>query len=258
VDLLREMGSRGITPNVFCYNAAISACEKGGQWEKAGDLLREMDSRGITPDVISDSAAISAFEKGGQWETAFKLLREMGSHGIIPDVISYNAAIKACFDYKRYSEDLRLVRKAPECDLYPNFLEEDRTKWDLHDLPFATACMLLADSLLMMTLTENHHAASSGDITVVTGKGNRSGTGGPVRQTEIPLFLQGKLGLEIQSVEGNTGRFLVTQTTLQMWADSRHFDVKTMKQRKNALLEAHRCWTIDDCDLIDSMFAMDS
>jgi len=32
---------------VISYNAAISACEKGIQWEQAVTLLREMEERGI-------------------------------------------------------------------------------------------------------------------------------------------------------------------------------------------------------------------
>jgi pentatricopeptide repeat domain-containing protein 1 len=68
------MDKRGITPNVFSYSAAISACEKGSQWENALELLREMDKCGITPNVVSYNATISAFEKGGQWEKALKLL----------------------------------------------------------------------------------------------------------------------------------------------------------------------------------------
>ena len=71
------MEGRGIQPNVISYNAAISACEKGGQHEKAVELLREMEGRGIQPNVISYNAVISACEKGGQHEKALELLREM-------------------------------------------------------------------------------------------------------------------------------------------------------------------------------------
>ena len=70
---------------MISYNAAISACEKGSQWEKALGLLQEMTSSGIKPNVISYNAAISACEKGSQWEKALGLLQEMPSSGIKPD-----------------------------------------------------------------------------------------------------------------------------------------------------------------------------
>ena len=40
--LLKEMRASGVAPNVITYNAAISACEKGGQWERALSLLEEV------------------------------------------------------------------------------------------------------------------------------------------------------------------------------------------------------------------------
>jgi pentatricopeptide repeat domain-containing protein 1 len=57
------MQDREINPDVMTYNATISACEKGGQWEKALDLFREMQDREIDPSVMTYNAAISACEK---------------------------------------------------------------------------------------------------------------------------------------------------------------------------------------------------
>eukprot|EP00973_Karenia_brevis_P034680 4785837-Karenia_brevis.AAC.1 len=62
------MCSRGLSPDVISFSAAISACEKGGQWQRVAPLLNEMRSRGLSPDVISFNGAISACKKGGQWQ----------------------------------------------------------------------------------------------------------------------------------------------------------------------------------------------
>eukprot|EP00966_Prymnesium_polylepis_P093678 2167735-Prymnesium_polylepis.1 len=58
----------GVEPNEFSFSASISACEKGGQWERALSLLDDMQRRGVRPNMFSFNAAISACEKGGQWE----------------------------------------------------------------------------------------------------------------------------------------------------------------------------------------------
>ena len=59
------------------YNAAISACEKGKQWEGALALLQEMICKELMPSAVSYNAAMSACEKGKQWEGALALLRQM-------------------------------------------------------------------------------------------------------------------------------------------------------------------------------------
>ena len=56
-------------PGVITYNIAISACEKGRQWERAVGVPGELAARaaragGPAPNVVSFNAAISACEKG--------------------------------------------------------------------------------------------------------------------------------------------------------------------------------------------------
>ncbi|CAK0873398.1 unnamed protein product [Prorocentrum cordatum] len=80
------------------YSAGISACEKGGQWQRASLLLGEMWEVKLQPNVIfSYSAGISACEKGEQWQPALALLSEMWEVKLEPNVIyTYNAGISAC------------------------------------------------------------------------------------------------------------------------------------------------------------------
>ena len=54
------MRDSGMTANVISFSAAISACEKGEQWEQALALLHKMHETSRASNVISLSAAISA------------------------------------------------------------------------------------------------------------------------------------------------------------------------------------------------------
>ena len=50
---------------MISYSAAIGACEKGDQWDRAMSSLREIRRSPLELDVTRYSAAISACEKGG-------------------------------------------------------------------------------------------------------------------------------------------------------------------------------------------------
>ena len=59
------------------YTSAISALGRVRACEEAVALLETMRQRALRPNVISYSAATSACEKGGQWQRALELLEGM-------------------------------------------------------------------------------------------------------------------------------------------------------------------------------------
>ena len=54
------------------------------------------DAQRLQAEVITYAATISACEKGGQWQRALGLFEEFRSHGLQANVITYNATISAC------------------------------------------------------------------------------------------------------------------------------------------------------------------
>ena len=88
-----------MTHDVICFNAAVSACAKGGQWVSTFALLDKMRKQGmpsgqpvgagiglawgmrmtsVMHNVVSFGAAISACEKASQWKqaSALKVLQQ--------------------------------------------------------------------------------------------------------------------------------------------------------------------------------------
>ena len=60
------MSDTGTFTIVIGFSAAISACEKGVQWEQALTLLHQMCATGTTTYVFIFCAAIAACENEGQ------------------------------------------------------------------------------------------------------------------------------------------------------------------------------------------------
>jgi pentatricopeptide repeat protein len=61
----------------MAYSAAINACERAGQWEKAVALLHKMPSAGVPRSAFAYNFAISACAKAGHTEKALELLADM-------------------------------------------------------------------------------------------------------------------------------------------------------------------------------------
>ncbi|EKX43978.1 hypothetical protein GUITHDRAFT_163700 [Guillardia theta CCMP2712] len=72
-----------LDPNLFHFNAIISACEKSGYWYTALLLLAEVRTRRIRPDTITYSTLISACGKGKRSDLALQLFEEMKKNSLM-------------------------------------------------------------------------------------------------------------------------------------------------------------------------------
>jgi len=68
-------------PSLVAYTAAIRACATSKLWPVALSLLDDLRADGIRPDTIVCNAALVACERGGQLEEAELLLRAMEASG---------------------------------------------------------------------------------------------------------------------------------------------------------------------------------
>lgn len=94
IGVLGIMREKGVQPNEFTYNQAITACGNGGAWRWAIYLLKAMPKMGVSPDVISYNAAIGACARGKQSELAVVLLREMTEAGrVAPNALTYSTVM---------------------------------------------------------------------------------------------------------------------------------------------------------------------
>ncbi|CAJ1370904.1 unnamed protein product, partial [Effrenium voratum] len=102
-----------VSPDVVSFSAAISACEKGLQWQQALHFLQVQEEAGGM-DLVSCNAAISACRK--VWQQALNLLAEMPLKKLQADVVSFSAAISSC----RWELALHLLLGMPEAQVQPN------------------------------------------------------------------------------------------------------------------------------------------
>ncbi|CAL1169327.1 unnamed protein product, partial [Cladocopium goreaui] len=117
---------RGLEPNVYSYNAVISSCQNGSQWQLALLFYEAMD--GVLPDVLSTSLAVSSSAMAQKWHLASQLLDQLsvtgwsksfdaGSHRVVAlqllqqmretrdvssDVITYSTIIGCCQGFPRW------------------------------------------------------------------------------------------------------------------------------------------------------------
>ena len=83
-------------PNVYHYNALITACQRTQQWSTALHLLSEMRAQGLPADTITYSSVISACGRGRRWDMALEVLALMQQQGVDVNIITVNAVVSSC------------------------------------------------------------------------------------------------------------------------------------------------------------------
>ena len=84
--MLRRLPKLKVSANVFTYNSAISACEKGCSWINAVWLLCEMKMASLELDLVSYNAALSTCAVSTQWALTLCLMSEMTAQRLQMDV----------------------------------------------------------------------------------------------------------------------------------------------------------------------------
>ncbi|CAE8653989.1 unnamed protein product [Polarella glacialis] len=93
LNLLSLMPDARVVPNAITYNAAISACSKGGQWQLELTLLSRMPDARVVPDEITYNAAISLCERSQELERGLQLLWESKERGVCLSVSFFPGAL---------------------------------------------------------------------------------------------------------------------------------------------------------------------
>ena len=78
------------------YNAVISCCEKGLQWQRALDFLAQMRCQEVAASVITYNAVISACGRCQEWQWALQIFDDMKMLRMRRNVITYNAMLSSC------------------------------------------------------------------------------------------------------------------------------------------------------------------
>lgn len=85
--------------DTIAFNAVISACEKGSQWEYCFHFFDRMRCATVHADSITFNAVISACHKGSQWALSLDLISEADQRGYRPaelGIVGLSAAAASC------------------------------------------------------------------------------------------------------------------------------------------------------------------
>ena len=126
------------------YNAVISCCEKGLQWQRALDFLVQMRRQEVESSVITYNAVISACGRCQEWQWALQIFDDMKMSRMRRNVITYNAMLSSCERNWRLALQLLLagaVEYVFLLFLFPNKGEDAKPTWKhLVAIIFFTRC----------------------------------------------------------------------------------------------------------------------
>ncbi|CAE7864225.1 unnamed protein product [Symbiodinium microadriaticum] len=113
------MPQRAVKVNAVSYNSALSACDKGGQWQLVLGMFRSMPRSKIRPDVVGYTGAIRSCDHSGQWQQALQLFDDMLQSEVAPDVIACSALISCCKG-GQWQLALSVLDRMPKAKIAPN------------------------------------------------------------------------------------------------------------------------------------------
>ena len=112
--LLDQMPLAGLQPDSYSFSAAISACSRAGQTDRALAVFRQCVAQhevGCAPNNVVFNAMLAACQRGGApWRSQLlAVFASMSAHGVTPDAWAYSAAIDALAHTGQWERALGLL-----------------------------------------------------------------------------------------------------------------------------------------------------
>jgi pentatricopeptide repeat domain-containing protein 1 len=171
--------------NLHCFNAAISACAKGGAWIEALDVYERMKANQLRPTVVTVGSLIEGLDKAGQKDLATRIHQE----GVRAKLIHPWRTTRASS-----GKSVRAM--------------------DLHSFSAAMARAAIRGHVDSIVLSKSWSADD--DWVIVVGKGLRS-EDEPVLLSAAMSLLRDEYGIEASVDPENAGRIVVPFAQLQKY-----------------------------------------
>jgi pentatricopeptide repeat protein len=269
-EILRDMTSYRIKPQLITYNRLIAACKVDGRHVDAVNLLDLMQkTHGLEPDTFTYTSAIAVCVSKKEWNLALDLLdrMEQGTHSLtyspthsliyslthlqanIPrNRVTYNTAIEALECAGETIRSELVYQRAVKNGVYKHWVEdgskEGQLVIDLHHFPLAVARAAIMD-VLSDICTDSK--LSDRDLIIITGRGKhtqivagadreKEGEERGVLRTALKKYLF-TLGLTISAGDPNPGRIFLSKENIAEWIAVQKAD--DASKRENGQKRAH-------------------
>merc|ERR1719498_104680 len=99
----------------------LDACAKSSNMHRAVELLGDMRTSGVEPDIITYSTIVKGYCASGDVDRAFSVLEDMKSDDkFAPDEIMYNSILDGCAKQHRVDDALKLLEEMKSTGVVPS------------------------------------------------------------------------------------------------------------------------------------------
>uniref|UniRef100_A0A7S4IIR1 Smr domain-containing protein n=1 Tax=Odontella aurita TaxID=265563 RepID=A0A7S4IIR1_9STRA len=203
-------------PNLFCFNAAIAACEKGGAWLEAVELFERIRTDGsLRPNFVTVNSLLIALDRAGQRELADAVYREAVKDGVVKPWkmrrdVEEGGRMRRVMDLHQFSAPMAKIAVRAAIESLVNDAKENRD--NDHNF-FDDDADSDSDS------DSDPSATGDRDLVFIVGKGRGSEDGRPVLAPVVGEVLRREFGLASSTDVSNSGRLRVKREEISSYLD---------------------------------------